>query len=145
MLHQKHYIDSLVQDCSISIANALEILQSCSKPALYSKRCISNPSKHSVWKIMTGILQRHFQMHFPGYFDLSSLKFGTHSPLHNTRGSRWASNRRQAFTWSTGDSIFWRIFVSLGLSKCMPLCVFVLITKQNVGMVQIVSLCVCIL
>ena len=26
------YIDGLVQECSISIANALEILQSCTKP-----------------------------------------------------------------------------------------------------------------
>ena len=29
------YIDVLVQDCSISIANALEILQSCTKPSIY--------------------------------------------------------------------------------------------------------------
>ena len=29
------YIDGLVQDCSISIANALEILQSCPKPSIY--------------------------------------------------------------------------------------------------------------
>ena len=28
------YIDSLVQDCSISIANALEILQSFTKPSM---------------------------------------------------------------------------------------------------------------
>ena len=29
-------IDGLVQDCSISIANALEILQSCIEPSIYS-------------------------------------------------------------------------------------------------------------
>ena len=29
------YIDGLVQDCSISIANALEILQSYTKPSIY--------------------------------------------------------------------------------------------------------------
>ena len=29
------YIDGLVQDCSISIANALEILQSCIKPSIW--------------------------------------------------------------------------------------------------------------
>ena len=28
------YIDGLVQDCSISIANTLEILQSCAKPSI---------------------------------------------------------------------------------------------------------------
>ena len=28
------YIDGLVQDCNISIANALEILQSCTEPPI---------------------------------------------------------------------------------------------------------------
>ena len=28
------YIDGFVQDCSISFANALEILQSCTKPSI---------------------------------------------------------------------------------------------------------------
>ena len=32
-MHAKHF-DGLVQDCSISIANALEILQSCTKPSI---------------------------------------------------------------------------------------------------------------
>ena len=30
------YIDGLVQDCSNSIANALELLQSCTKPYIYA-------------------------------------------------------------------------------------------------------------
>ena len=34
ILNHHHLIDGLVQDCSISIANALEILQSCIKPSL---------------------------------------------------------------------------------------------------------------
>ena len=29
-------LDGLVQDCSISIANAMEILQSCTKPTIWS-------------------------------------------------------------------------------------------------------------
>ena len=29
-----HYIDGLVQDCSIAIANTLEILQSCTQPSI---------------------------------------------------------------------------------------------------------------
>ena len=29
------YIDGLVQDCSISITNELEILQFCTKPSIY--------------------------------------------------------------------------------------------------------------
>ena len=32
----KIYFDGLVQECSISIANALEILQSCPKPSILS-------------------------------------------------------------------------------------------------------------
>ena len=31
-----HGIDGLVQDCSNSIANAMELLQSCTKPAVLS-------------------------------------------------------------------------------------------------------------
>ena len=32
--HVWHYLDGLMQDCSNSIANALELLQSCTKPAI---------------------------------------------------------------------------------------------------------------
>ena len=31
-MYNRDYVDGLVQNCSISIANALEILQSCTKP-----------------------------------------------------------------------------------------------------------------
>ena len=30
------YFDGLVQDCTISIANAMEILQSCIKPSIFN-------------------------------------------------------------------------------------------------------------
>ena len=33
-IQEMTYPDGLVQDCSISIANALEILQSCTKPSI---------------------------------------------------------------------------------------------------------------
>ena len=33
-LYPKKYIDGLVQDCSNSIANALELLQSCTNPSI---------------------------------------------------------------------------------------------------------------
>ena len=32
----KHHIDGLAQDCSNSIANAPELLQSCIKPSMYA-------------------------------------------------------------------------------------------------------------
>ena len=36
--HYKEKIDGLVQDCSNSIANALELLQSCTKPSVMGLR-----------------------------------------------------------------------------------------------------------
>ena len=35
---QIQYIDGLVQDCSYPIANALELLQSCTKPSTYRSK-----------------------------------------------------------------------------------------------------------
>ena len=37
MLLGAYHIDDLVQDCSNSIANALELLQSCTKPSIKPK------------------------------------------------------------------------------------------------------------
>ena len=48
------YIDGLVQDCSISSANALEVLQSCAKPAIlsypldYKEPCIKHEKVGTV-------------------------------------------------------------------------------------------------
>ena len=42
----KAYFEDFVQDCSISIANALEILQSCTKPLICSS---SNCHKGIIW------------------------------------------------------------------------------------------------
>ena len=36
---QQPYINGLVQDCSNSIANALELLQSCTKPSICWLAC----------------------------------------------------------------------------------------------------------
>ena len=50
------YIDGLVQDCGNSIANALELLQSCTKPSicLLAKHCFHIPltetSKVNQWE-----------------------------------------------------------------------------------------------
>ena len=40
-----HDIDGLAQDCSISIANAMEILQSCTKPSMSCSIGIKQPVK----------------------------------------------------------------------------------------------------
>ena len=50
-----HHIDGLVQDCSNSIANALELLQSCTKPSIWPDMIITgtdltlNWCKWSIW------------------------------------------------------------------------------------------------
>ena len=49
---QQRDIDGLVQDCSIFIANALEILQSCAKPSV----CSANCEPHYTTKLLGGIL-----------------------------------------------------------------------------------------
>ena len=41
------YIDGLVQDCSYSIANALELLHSCAKPSIYTRMAM--PNKQPLW------------------------------------------------------------------------------------------------
>ena len=47
------YIDVLVQDCSNSIALAMELLQSCAKPSIYS-----TPQKdHKTLKICTRLTE----------------------------------------------------------------------------------------
>ena len=46
-----HQIDGLVQDCSISSALAMEILQSCTKPSKYAQSCtigVSNADERFV-------------------------------------------------------------------------------------------------
>ena len=65
------YIDGLVQDCSNSIANALELLQSCTNPSIYrwmlnlshkmSKVCGALFwSSWSSWKIFIHVIQSCF-------------------------------------------------------------------------------------
>ena len=44
---QEWYFDSLVQDCSISIADELEILQSCTKPSICKMPNLE--TKHNVF------------------------------------------------------------------------------------------------
>ena len=44
------YVDGLTQHCSNSIANALELLQSCAKPLMYEAKC-----DYTVWKIFPSL------------------------------------------------------------------------------------------
>ena len=42
-------MDGLAQDCSNSIANALELLQSCSKPSIYGSFKVSTVLYFNMW------------------------------------------------------------------------------------------------
>ena len=56
------YFDGLVQDCSNSIANALELLQSCTKPSIYLNPCRTHTGifqqtrsineSHNLWVLL---------------------------------------------------------------------------------------------
>ena len=50
---RRHEIDGLVQDCSNSIANALELLQSCTNP---SKQSLQELQPHCIDSLITGKL-----------------------------------------------------------------------------------------
>ena len=49
-VHTSH-VDGLVQDCSNSIANALELLQSCAKPSMWWS-VIKSLAGWGVWRIV---------------------------------------------------------------------------------------------
>ena len=51
--HFQQHFDGLVQDCSNSIANALELLQPCTKPSIYqtlSQLCVSPLPSSWPWR-----------------------------------------------------------------------------------------------
>ena len=63
---QDKYNDGLVQDCTNSIANALELLQSCAKPLIY------NP-KYQVVKYIKPVLR----WIFPSIINTFDIEFST--------------------------------------------------------------------
>ena len=44
----KHYFDGLAQDCGNSIANAIELPQSCAKPMIYASFIHTCNSGHTI-------------------------------------------------------------------------------------------------
>ena len=60
----KYHFDGLAQDCSNSIANALELLQSCTKPLIY--KCILSYSVLTLdllkWTVNSGADVNAFYM-----------------------------------------------------------------------------------
>ena len=60
----KAHVDSLVQDCSISIANALEILQSFPKPSMYSRWSSHQCRVDSQFFLINTMRQRQNGRHF---------------------------------------------------------------------------------
>ena len=78
-VHQldKDHFDGLVQHCSISIANAPEILQSCSKPSI----CFGNMTSYWMADGISQPIQMHLDLNVTRCYDKchwSAIKF-----LHN--------------------------------------------------------------
>ena len=93
--HAKDLIDGLVQDCSNSIANALELLQSCNKPSMYGIHLphIIHPMFHNI-NILLQILN-HLRLgqvgrsEFRVIFQYKTIFPSTRIP---TRKIRWSWN-----------------------------------------------------
>ena len=86
-----HHIDGLVQDCSISLANVLEILQSCTSPNISSRQVTASLFNSSP----PGQNGRHFADVFRYIFMIEkfcilikiSLKFVPKGPIDNNQAS----------------------------------------------------------
>ena len=52
-------IDGLVQDCSNSIANSLELLHSCTKPSILWSLSIESVKTTSMENVSTGVLGKN--------------------------------------------------------------------------------------
>ena len=90
-------MDGLVQECSISIANALEILQSCTKPSIYQIHLWSShcPHRdHGVWGLLSDWAIFHFLRDyefcvmfqwFPDWSDFYHSHFNTLRPKQTYR------------------------------------------------------------
>ena len=77
-------IDGLVQDCSISIANVLDILQSCTKSSTYHKQ---------VWDFIMWCAVRHSFTHLLIIYQITiSMLYNIIGTSHN---SYHASNQQQ--------------------------------------------------
>ena len=71
-------IDGFVQDCSISIANTLEILQSCTKPSICSNQPTSSwlLGRHLGTENVPALIQNLFKqkLKIRGWHDIMTLK-----------------------------------------------------------------------
>ena len=99
------YIDGLVQDCSNSIANALELLQSCTKLPICLEKHAWN--EHMTW--------RFFSMLF-------WVKYFSMNQLHSQTD---VQEQKVCETWNV-KSIFLIHYLFIFCKKCIWNCVFCL-------------------
>ena len=67
LLAPNHHIDGLVQDCSNSVVNALELLQSCSEPSIWNNDLITNEAslndnKEEFFQNSDGFVKKCFEI-----------------------------------------------------------------------------------
>ena len=69
--------DGILQDCSISIANALEILQYCAKPSMWPTACVlGDPVLEVAW---SGVYRR--DVHISTNFSIGSRRKSNQLPF----------------------------------------------------------------
>ena len=78
LILQIYYINSLVQDCSNSIANAMELLQSCTKLSIYPMKYAYNSVVSCFGVVMLWFLVDHVT-YFLISFRVISLALGNHA------------------------------------------------------------------
>ena len=120
------HIDGLVQDCSNSIANAMELLQSCTKPSIYIfirfaspihlcnnwVACIIRSCLTTIQQNSTVILPSiSSQQHLKHMYTFDRNQFGLHW--------LWAISAYYHRTWQATQWV--TVFYSLSITSSMPM------------------------
>ena len=87
------YIDGSVQDCSNSIANALELLQPCTKPSIFAPQ--------TFWWISLSITEYHITCSHCKIIFADQINIGS--------GNGLVLRRRHAFSWTNDGPLPWCI------------------------------------
>ena len=129
------YIDGLVQDCSISNANALEILQYCTKPSIYSCDLMTNSfimmdegwTDYLIMGAMASQIISLTIVSSSAHADQRNIKAPRRRPVWGEfTGDRWIPRtsrqyRGKCFHLMTENVSIWglHIFDYLGLERCI--------------------------
>ena len=141
-----------MQDCSFLIANALEILQSCTKLSIWSKTDAMHNTRESRlkpdqteyqfwWHVPTYIFSKNVLFWLKMKFEICTIVFNWQYMITES-GNSLTTHKQQAISW-TNFPIHWHIYASL-ISKypfslwCEHLSVlYLLINQPYIGLVPL--------